>query len=270
LRHELGLDRPAPQRFLTWVAGLATGDLGTSLLSRRPVAHVLGSRIGNSLVLAAVTVALLLPLAVTLGLWAGARPGHRVDRAVSTTAVAIEAVPTFVVGVVLIAVVALGWRLLPAVSLVPTGTSPLARPQVLVLPVLCLLAALTPHPVRLVRARTAELVDSEFARTAAVHGVGRFRLLTRHVAPAAVAAALQPVAGSVAGLVGGVAVVETVFAYPGLGQELISAISQRDFPVVAAAALLMAVFGVAVHLAADVTALLLSPQSRRAVLSGRR
>jgi peptide/nickel transport system permease protein len=270
LRHELGLDRPAAERFGSWIGGLATGDLGTSLLSRRPVAEVLGSRIGNSLVLAALTVAVLLPLAVTLGLWAGARPGGRVDRVTSTAAVAVDAVPTFVVGVVLIAVVALGWRLLPAVSLVPAGTSPLARPEILILPVITLLAGLVPHPVRLIRARTAELVDSEFVRTAAVHGVGRFRLLTRHVAPAAVAAALQPVAGSVTGLVGGVAVVETVFAYPGLAQELIGAVAQRDFPVVAAAALLMAVFGVTVYLVADVVALLLSPLARRAVLSGRR
>ncbi len=270
LRRDLGLDRPAADRFLSWIGGLATGDLGTSLLSRRPVAEVLGSRVGNSLALAAVTVAVLLPLAVVLGLWAGARPGGRVDRVISTGAIAVDAVPTFVVGVVLIAVVALGWRLLPAVSLVPAGTSPLARPEILVLPVLTLLAGLVPHPVRLIRARTAELVHSEYVRTAAVHGVSRFRLLTRHVAPAAVASALQPVAGSVTGLVGGVAVVETVFAYPGLAQELIGAVSQRDFPVVAAAALLIASFGVTVYLVADVAALLLSPLARRAVLSGRR
>lgn len=115
-----------------------------------------------------------------------------------------------------------------------------------------------------------KLVDSEFVRTAAVRGVGRFRLLTRHVAPTAIASALQPVAGSVAGLVGGVAVVETVFAYPGLAQELIGAVSQRDFPVVAAAALLIAGFGVTVYLMADVVALLLRPLARRAVLTGRR
>lgn len=270
LRHELGLDRPAIERFWSWTGGLVSGDLGTSLLSRRPVAEVLGGRTGNSLALAAVTVAVLLPLAVVLGLWAGARPGGRVDRAISTAAVAVDAVPSFVVGVVLVAVVALGWRLLPAVSLVPAGTSPLARPEILVLPVLTLLAGLVPHPVRLIRARTAELVDSEFVRTAAVHGVGRFRLLTRHVAPAAVASALQPVAGSVAGLVGGVVVVETVFAYPGLAQELIGAVSRRDFPVVAGASLLMAAFGVVVYLVADLVALLLSPLARRAVLGGRR
>lgn len=270
LRHELGLDRPAGVRFLSWAGGLLSGDLGTSLLSGRPVGEVLASRIDNSLVLAVVTIVVMLPVAVVVGLWAGMRPGSRSDRTVSTAAVAIEAVPTFVVGVVLIAVVALGWRLLPAVSLVPVGTSPLARPAVLVLPVVCLVAALAPHPVRIIRARTAELVAGEYVRTARSHGVGGFRLVSRHIAPTAVAAALQPIAGSVAGLVGGVAVVETVFAYPGLAQELIGAISQRDFPIVAAAAVLIAGFGIAVYLAADLLALLLSPVARRAVLTGQR
>nr|WP_255426947.1 ABC transporter permease [Pseudonocardia sp. C8] len=240
------------------------------MLSGRPVAEVLGGRIGNSLVLGVVTVVLLFPLATVFGVLAGARAGSRTDRGVSTAALVSEAVPAFVVGVVLIAVIALGWRVLPAVSLVPTGTSPLARPQVLVLPVLTLLAGLAPHPVRVIRARTAELVAGEAFRTLTVHGVSRRRLLSRYVAPVAIAAALPPLAGSVAGLVGGVAVVETVFGYPGLAQELVRAIALRDFPVVAAAAVLMAVFGVTVHLLADLGALAMSPVARRAVLSGRR
>ena len=269
-RAELGLDRGPVERVGAWAGGLLRGDLGSSLLSGRPVADVLGARIGNSLVLASVTVALLFPLALGLGVLAGVRAGTRTDRAVSTGALTAEAVPSFVIGVVLIAVVALGWRLLPAVSLVPSGTSPLARPEVLVLPVLALLAGLVPHPVRVIRARTAELVAGEPLRTAALHGVGHTRLFARYVAPVALAAALPPIAGSVAGLVGGVAVVETVFSYPGLAQELVRAIALRDFPVVAAAAVLMAVFGVTVHLLADLAALAASPLARRAVLDGRR
>ncbi|MBM9469293.1 ABC transporter permease [Nakamurella leprariae] len=268
LRAELGLDRPAVERFGDWASGLLQGDLGTSLLSRRPVSEILLPRVGNTVALAVVTVALLMPVSLGLGLWAGSRPGSRVDRAVSTVVLAVQAVPPFVAGVLLIAVVALGWGLLPAVSLVPTGTSVFARPQVLVLPVLCLMAGLAPHPVRVIRARMAQVMTTEYVTTARLNGVSHRRVVLRHAAPNAVAAALQPMAGAVVGLVGGIAVIETVFAYPGLAQELLRAIADRDHPVVQAAVVLMASFGVLVYLAADLLALWLTPGARDLVVDG--
>ncbi len=263
LRSELGLDRPAPVRFLEWLSGFAHGDLGTSLVSGRPVFEIAGGRAGNSLVLAGVATLLIVPLAVGLGLLAGSRPGSRLDRAVSMTMLGVEAMPAFVVGVFLVATVALAWGLLPAVSLVPSGTSPLARPAVLVLPTVCLVAGLVPHPARVIRAQTVDVMASEYIRVARVSGVGPARLLLRHVAPNAVSAAVHPLAASLVGLVGGIAVIEVLFGYPGLAQELLRAISARDLPVVQSVAVLLAAFGLAVYLIGDLLALWLSPAARR-------
>ncbi|WP_433492475.1 ABC transporter permease [Nocardia grenadensis] len=265
LRAELGLDRPAPARFAEWVTGFLRGDLGESLISGRPVADVLLDRLANSAALAVLTIVLLIPVAVGLGLLAGARPGSRTDRVISVGALTMESIPSFVLGVLLVAVVALSLRLLPAISLVPTGTSVWDRPEVLVLPVICLLLGLSPHPARLVRAQTTTVMASEYIRTARLNGVGGIRLVLRHAAPNALSASVHPLAGSVVGLIGGIAVVETLFSYPGVSKELLTAISARDYPFVQSAAVLLAAFGIAVYLAADMVALLVSPRARASV-----
>ena len=262
LRAELGLDRPAAERFLGWAGGIVRGDLGVSLLSRRPVSEVMQSRLNNSLTLAAVTIAILIPLSILLGLGAGARPGSRLDRCVSSVALVAESLPPFVIGVLSISwlALALGW--LPAVSLVPTGSSPLERPEVLVLPVVCLLCGLAPHPIRIARAQMAEVMSSDYIRAARINGIGQRRLVLRHAAPNALSAALHPLAGAVVGLVGGIAVVETLFAYPGLAHELLRAISARDLPFVQSTAVLLAAFGLLAYLAADIVAMALTPSGR--------
>ncbi|MFC8047212.1 ABC transporter permease [Nocardia sp. NPDC057353] len=269
LRAELGLDRAAPVRFAEWAWQFAHGDLGTSLLSGRPVADVLLGRLANSAALALVTAVLLVPLAIGLGLLAGARPGSRTDRAISMGALTAESLPPFVSGVVLIATVALTLRLLPAVSLLPTGASVWSRPEILVLPVLCLLAGLAPHPVRMVRAQTAQVVAAPYVRTARLNGVRGPRLLLRHVAPNAISAAVHPLAGSLVGLIGGIAVVETLFVYPGVSQELLRAVAGRDFPFVQSAAVLLAAAGVGLYLIADLVTMLASPRARDLILADR-
>lgn len=269
LRAELGLDRPAVVRFLDWARGFLTGDLGVSQLSGRPVTEILDGRLANSVILAIVTVVVLVPAALAIGVAAGARPGSRWDRLLSTAALAAESVPAFVVGVVLIAWVAIGMGVLPAVSLVPTGTSALDRPEVLVLPVLCLLIGLAPHPVRLVRAQMAEAMRAPYISAARANGVGEFRLVVSHAAPNAISASVQPLAGAVVGLVGGIAVIEVVFAYPGVAHELLRAISGRDLIFVQSVAVLLAAYGLLVYLLADIVALGSSPAARGVIGRGR-
>ncbi|TCJ97186.1 ABC transporter permease [Nocardia alba] len=269
LRAELGLDRPAVVRFAEWQFAFLHGDLGDSLISGRPVRDVLSGRLVNSVTLAFLTAALLIPLAIALGTVAGARAGSLLDRVVSMSAIAAESVPSFVFGVLLVATVSLSLHLLPAVSLLPTGASAWDRPEILVLPVICLLIGLSPHPVRMVRAQTAEVMASHYIRTARLNGIGGMRLMLRHVAPNAISASIHPLAGSVVGLIGGIAVVETLFSYPGLSQELLRAVAARDFPFVQSTAVLLAAVGVAVYLVADLATLLVSPRARHSVLGGR-
>lgn len=262
LRAELGLDRPWPQRYLDWLAALVQGDLGRSLVSGRPVADIVGTRLGNTLVLAGLATALLVPIAIGLGVWAGLRQGRPGDQVSSAAAIGLQSVPEFVAATLLIAVFSLGLRLLPPVSLVPAGASPLARPEVLVLPVASLLTVMAGQSIRMIRARTGVIVRAEFVRMARLHGIGERRVIWRYVVPNVLGPALQLLAGSIAWLVGGVVVVEQVFAYPGISHELLAAISSRDVPVVQVLAVVMAAFTVAAYTVADLLVLLLVPKLR--------
>ncbi|WP_189056542.1 ABC transporter permease [Longimycelium tulufanense] len=262
LRAELGLDVPWPQRYLGWIGGLLQGDLGSSLVSGRSVTDVIGSRLGNTLVLAGTATVLLVPVAVGLGLWSGIRQGRPGDRVVSGVAVAAQALPEFVAATLLIAVFALIAGLLPAVSLVPPGTSPLARPEILVLPVLSLLSVMAGQSIRMVRARTSEVVRADFVRVARLHGIPERRVVWRYVVPNALGPALQLLAGSISWLVGGIVVVEQVFAYPGISHELVQAIISRDVPVVQALAFAMAVCTLAIYTLADLLVVALVPKLR--------
>lgn len=264
LRHRLGLDRPAPQRYLDWLGGMVRGDLGRSLYSQQPVSAVIGRRLVNTLVLAGVAAALLVPTAIGFGLWAGARAGRPADRIISSLAVAAQAVPEFVTGTFLIVVLAVSLRLFPPVSLLRTGASPLRHPDVLVLPVLTLLSVMAGQSIRMVRARMAEVMTSDYIRVGRLHGIPERRLVLRHALRNAVAPAVQLLANSVAWLIGGVVVVETLYNYPGLSQELIAGITNRDIPFVQSVAMVFAAFTVALYALADLIVVALIPKLRTA------
>ncbi|UQA90699.1 ABC transporter permease [Streptomyces halobius] len=262
LRAELGLDRPWAQRYVDWLAGIVDGDLGRSLVSGRPVTDIVAQRLGNTLLLAGLAAVLLVPVAIGLGVWSGLRQGRFADRVTSAVAIGLQSLPEFVAATGLIAVFALGWKLLPPVSLIPDGTSPLARPETLVLPVASLLTVMAGQSIRMVRARTGEVVRAEYVRMARLHGIPERRLVRRYVVPSAVTPALQLLAGSISWLIGGVVVVEQVFAYPGISHELVAAVSSRDVPVVQALATAMAACGILVYTVADLLAIVLVPKLR--------
>jgi peptide/nickel transport system permease protein len=262
LRAELGLDRPWLQRYLDWAGGLLHGDLGTSLISGRPVGAVIGDRLGNTLLLAGIATTLLLPLAIGLGIWSALRAGGRGDRAVSVSAIGLQALPEFVVATLLIAVFALALRWLPPVSLIDPGSSPLAQQAMLVLPVASLLTVMAGQSIRMVRARAVEVTGADYVRIARLHGIGERRVVWRYVLPNALAPALQLLAGSIGWLVGGVIVVEQMFAYPGISDALLAAIESRDEPVVQALALVMAAATIGAYTLADLLAIALIPKLR--------
>lgn len=264
IRRRLELDRPAPERYLEWLVGMARGDLGESLYSGKPVRAIIGPRLLNTLVLAGLAGGLLVPIAIGLGLWAGTRAGRRADHIVSSAAVVAQSVPEFVTGTFLIVVFAISLGLLPPVSLVPSGTSPLARPQVLVLPVLTLLSVMAGQSIRMVRARTAEVMASDYIRMARLQGIPEGRVVFRHALRNCVAPAVQLLANSISWLVGGVVVVETLFGYPGLSQDLVDGITNRDIPFVQSVAMVFAAFTVALYALADFIVVALIPKLRTA------
>ncbi len=262
LRHSLGLDQPPWTRYARWLWHALHGDLGTSYAGGEPVSRLIAERAGSSLLLGAVTAALLVPLALGLGLWAGLRAGRAADRVVSTATLALVSLPEFVTGTVLVLILAVGLGWLPAVSVPSAGRSPLTEPQILVLPVLTLLSVSLAQNVRLIRAGVIEATASDSARAARLGGVPEHRVVWHWILPAAVVPAIPVLARYLAYLLGGTLVAETLFGYPGLAAALVDATAARDTPVVLGVALLVAALTVTLNLLADLLATALNPAAR--------
>ncbi|MFD5279207.1 ABC transporter permease [Streptomyces rubrogriseus] len=256
VRAGLGLDRPAVQRYADWAAGAVRGDLGRGFVGERPVADVLATRLPNSLLLAALTLAVTAPLATLLGLWTGLRGGVA-DRVVSTSAQILAAVPEFVVAALLVAVLAVWLDVLPRVSVIPLGGTPLDVPDALVLPVLTLSAVGLAVATRLLRASVADTAATPYCEAARLNGVRGVRLAVRHILPNAAGPAVQALTLTTGALVGSAVVVENVFDYPGIGRELQLAVAARDVPMVQGIATALVAVMLAVLVLGDVCARLL-------------
>ncbi|WP_033440224.1 ABC transporter permease [Saccharothrix sp. NRRL B-16314] len=258
IRVAMGLDRPALDRFGSWLWGLAHGDFGVSLFSGRPVAEFLHDGLGPTLVLALLALVLLIPLSVLLGVLAALREGGPLDRVVTTVTVGLHSIPEFALAVVLIAVFGVQLRWLPPTAV---GADLLASPAVLVLPLVVLIARPLCSISRLVRAGMIDALASDHVRHALRLGIGVTRVRFAHALPSALAPAVQQVARTVDWLLGGVIVVEAVFVIPGLGTILVDAVAGRDLPVVQGLAVVFAVTTVVVNLVADLVVFRLAPRS---------
>ncbi|WP_236725287.1 ABC transporter permease [Amycolatopsis orientalis] len=261
LRARLGLDRPLPVRYADWVSGLFGGNLGTSV-SGRPVTELLSDRVGNSALLAGLAVLLLAPLSLGLGLWAAWRRGRAVDKTISAGSLLLVSVPEFVVagGLVLLFAVTLRW--FPAVSLLPAGASPLAYPEVLVLPVASLVLAGSAYAVRVIRGAAAQTLSGPQAEFLRLNGVRWPVLARRLVVPAVLPVAVQVWLVTGVALVGGAVLVEKVFGYPGIGELLVSSVQTGDLPVVQAVVLVLGALMLLALLLADFAVVLLTPRLR--------
>ncbi|MGW0390006.1 ABC transporter permease [Streptomyces sp. NPDC003042] len=258
IRAAMGLDRPPAERFLDWVGGLLHGDLGTSLVTGRPVTGYLAAGLGPTLLLATATFALLLPVSAGLGVLAARREGGPLDRAVSAATLAVHAVPEFALGVLLATVFGLWLGWLPPTAV---GADPYVQPAVLVLPVLVLLSRPVCTISRLVRAGMIDAMASPYVAQARRLGVPGARVRWTHALPNALAPATQQLARTCDWLLSGVIVVEALFVIPGLGTVLIEAVSARDIPVVQGMAVVFGVVTVLVNLAADLVARRFAPRS---------
>ncbi|MGW6391479.1 ABC transporter permease [Streptomyces sp. NPDC055103] len=258
IRAAMGLDRPAGERLHDWVTGLPHGDLGTSLVTGRPVTGILTAALGPTLLLAAATLTLLVPLSVGLGVLAARREGGPLDRAVSALTLAVHAVPEFAVGVLLATLFGLWLGWLPPTAV---GTDPFTDPAVLILPVVVLLSRPVCTISRLVRAGMIDATASPYVAQARRYGISAARVTWTHALPNALAPATQQLARTCDWLLSGVIVVEALFVIPGLGTVLIDAVAARDLPVVQGMAVVFGVVTVLVNLAADLVARRFAPRS---------
>ncbi|MEU8877379.1 ABC transporter permease [Streptomyces javensis] len=260
IRESLHLDRPTHERLADWAAGLLHGDLGTSLTSGRPVSTYLADGFGPTLLLAALTVALLVPAGFGLGVLAARYEGRLVDRLVSSVTLAVYAVPEFALGSLLVTVLALRLDWLPPTA-VGYGTDLLGHPAALVLPVLVLLSRPVCSLSRLVRAGMVEALASPYVAQARRYGVSGVKVRYAHALPAALAPAAQQLARTIDWLLCGVVVVEALYVIPGLGTVLLNAVAERDVPVVQGLAVVFGILTVLLNLGADLVTHRLAPRA---------
>jgi peptide/nickel transport system permease protein len=267
LTQRMQLDRPATTRYFDWLGGFVHGDLGVSAVSlaqgqRASVWHQISGPLKNSAILAAIAALFMIPLSIGLGVIGPIFPGKPVDHIISISSLAAIALPEFVTGSLLIGIFFVWLDWLPPVALVPPGGSPLDNPSELVLPVLTLLFASLAAGVRMVRAGMTEVLQTEYVQTARLNGVGERRVLSRYALRNALAPSVQVLAQNLQWLIGGIIITENVFAYPGIGTQLVNAVQTRDVTVVQSVAMLIAIVYVVINLVADLIVMLLVPKLR--------
>ncbi|MBA3324866.1 MAG: ABC transporter permease [Rhodobacteraceae bacterium] len=262
LRTKMGLDRPAIVRYVEWIAGLLTGDLGTSLANGAQISGLIAERFANTLLLAGLTALLVVPSAIALGLFSAMYPESIFDRAVSVATMFLVAVPEFLLGTLLVLVFAVQLRWLPAISYVTEFRSVGQMIQSLALPVLTLSLVLLAQMARMTRSTILNILSSSYIEMAVLKGVRRRRIVFRHALVNAMSPIANVIALNLAWLVSGVVIVETIFAYPGLAKLIVDGVSSRDFPVIQACAMIFCSAYILFILIADIAAILSNPRLR--------
>jgi len=252
IRAKLGLDQPVWLQYGHWLGGVLHGDFGTSLRTGQPVAPMLLEALGRSLLLAALAIALMLALALPLGIVAALRRGKLADLAVSILSYVGVSLPEFVTATLVVLVLADGLKLLPATGYVPLTENLWEGLAHLALPVLTVSVILIAHVSRMVRSELVDVLHSDYVRAARLKGLSRRTVLFGHALRNALLPTITIVALDVGYLLGGIIVVEEIFALPGLGRQLIVAIQARDLPAIQAGALIMAATYSAVNFLADI------------------
>lgn len=272
LASRLGLDRPWYARYGSWLWGALHGDFGTSatgIIQGRhgdSITGLVGPKLYNSLLLSAVTLLLLVPCSMIVGVVAAMSKSRVVDNSISFVAVGLIAIPDFLVALILIWIFAVLLNVLPAVSFVPIGKSVLDTPQILILPCLTLFAASFAQMMRMVRAGVLDVADAGYVETARLYGLSRRRIMLQYILRNTLPPTVQVLALTMQWLIGGIIVTEFVFGYPGIGNALVSAVSSRDLPYVQCVTVIIAGAYILINIIADLIVIYLVPKLRTELL----
>lgn len=263
IRTGLHLDEPLPQRYVEWASHAIRGDFGDSLYTRRPVWEQISGAwlVSLSLVLCALLLSLL--MSVPIALYAGSHPGGIFDRVVSVICAFAVAIPDFVLGMVALIVFGLDLKVLPLTGWVPLSADPVQFLRHMILPAAALSAAISAVVIRQLRSNIADVMHDDFIRTARAKGLRKRLILVKHALLAAAPPTVSILGVQVARLLGGVVVVETVFGISGLGFLTVSAIQQRDLPMIQGIIPLLVLVAILANLLADLLNSRLDPRLRR-------
>jgi peptide/nickel transport system permease protein len=268
LEAQLNAGDPLASRYLSWLGGLLSGDLGTSLANQRPVWEQISGNVVNTLVLVLLAALVMIPLAFGIAMISAHYRRRRPDTVIQTVLLALAGVPEFVTGILLVAVFSTSvFHIFPAVTVSTPGGHPWDTPEGMVLPVATLVLAVSPYVSRIVRATLLEVLDSDYVELARLKGIPERVVMRKHALLNAIVPGIQVIALQLAWLAGGVVLVETLFSYPGVGLQLVDSVRNHDVQMVQALSMIIAAVYVVVNLVADLLSILLTPRARTAISS---
>ncbi|MEM7251767.1 MAG: ABC transporter permease [Pseudomonadota bacterium] len=262
MREKLGLNDPAPLRYLEWLGGAVTGDFGQSLVSSESVSDAIGPRFKNTLFLALYAAIIAVPIAIGLGVLVALFRNSVFDRVANVMTLTSISSPEFFLGYILILIFSVKTGMFPSIAKVSPDMPLLERLDRTFLPALTMVLVVVAHMMRMTRAAIINLLASPYIEMARLKGVPAWKVIVRHALPNSWAPIINVIALNLAYLITGVVLVEVVFVYPGIGQLLVDSVTKRDFPVVQACCLIFAATFILLNLAADVGAILTNPRLR--------
>jgi peptide/nickel transport system permease protein len=263
LRHQMGLDLPVWQRYVRWLGAALQGDLGRSFQTGETVLGAIGERLPVSLELLVLAQLTALLVGVPLAILCAVRPGGRADRVIAALAFGKLALPAFMVAILLIYVFAVVLRWLPATGYVPLGEDPLGNLRCFVLPALTLAFGDWPVLMRVLRSDMIATLQEDFITMARAKGLSRARILFVHALKPSSLTLVTVTGIQIGRTIGSAVIVETIFALPGIGRLLVSAINARDFIILQGVVLFVGCGFVAVNFVVDMLYALLDPRIRR-------
>ena len=258
-----GLDRPPMTQYIGWLGGFLSADWGRSYAAGNPpVRGLVLARLGNSMRLAGTTLLIVIPVSLLLGVFASLREGSWADSIISVTSLSVVGLPEFVTGIVLINVFAVGLGWFPATSYISNDMSTGEWIQLLILPAVTASLAITGYVTRMTRASMLEELKKPYVGTAILKGIPYWRVIFAHALRNALLPTIAVIALSIGWLMGGLVVIENVFNFPGIGSLLVTAVTQKNLPVLQAISVLIVFFYAFANLIADLLFALLNPRIR--------
>ena len=257
---KLGMDKPAIEQFFIWVGNLLHGDMGESLFQSESVGAIIARQLPVTLELGVLTLILTNLISIPLGLFCAARQDAISDQTIRVISVILMSLPVFWIGTLVLIYPAKWWGFAPATQYVPFLRNPIQNLSMFIIP--ALLGAMTQAgaQIRMVRTMTLEVMRQDYIRTAWSKGVGEKRILFRHAFRNALIPIITIIGSSVAGLVGGSVILENMFSLPGIGQQMVNALSNRDYPLVQGCVLVFSIFVMLVNLIVDLTYKVIDPR----------
>ena len=262
MRKELGLDRPIPVQYASWLARAVKGDLGRSVRTREPVVEGLRARLPVTVQLTAMALCFAVIVAVPVGIVSATRPNSWLDTIGTVVAVGVVAIPEFWLGILMIYLFAVWLQVLPSSGYVPLAAGLWGSAQSMIMPAIALGTTVTAVTMRQVRASLLEVLRQEYVVTARAKGLPESRVVRVHAVKNALIPVVTILGLQIGRLMGGAVVVETIFALPGMGRLAADSIFFRDFPMLQGVVLLMATAVLAFNLLTDMVYAYLDPRIR--------